>query len=78
MELDHLDSVDARLVESGGSRNLVLDELDIAFLDPTDVDRLEATAADSAGMDAVAGNVVPLPRRRRQWGAERPRPPLPM
>jgi cellulose synthase (UDP-forming) len=78
VEFDHLDSVGARLVESGGSRNLVLDELDVTFLDPTDVDRLEATAADSAGMDAVAGIVVPLPRRRRQWGAERPRPPLPM
>jgi cellulose synthase (UDP-forming) len=74
--LDHLNGADATLSKGTTSRRLVLDELDAHIALPSGEDDLAAImpASRCAGSGVRS---VPV-KRRRQWGAERPRPPLPI
>ena len=69
MDFDHVASTGARKQNETSAGGLALDELDARTQDRSD------TGAPRAPRDRAAATAT---RRRRQWGAERPRPPLPM
>ncbi|WP_448060161.1 glycosyltransferase family 2 protein [Cellulomonas hominis] len=76
MTLDHLDDAEPRALGGHGPGDATLVGAHTATL-PTPRGSDEGAAeADAVDVPVVLPPAAP-PRRRRQWGAERPRPPLP-
>ena len=76
VNIDRLDGVDAPVLDGTGLGALVLDEFDGQVRHPPTADRLAVIATAAKGPGADRQRSTPMTRRRRQWGAERPRPPL--
>src|SRR5450631_1608065 len=61
-----------------GRKGLVLDELDGRGEHPPTAERTSGSTTAAAGAGKDGNTPAPTRRQHRQWGAERPRPPLPI
>ena len=75
VKIDHLDGADAPVLDGTGLEGLVIDEFDGQVRHQPTADRLAVIATGARGPGGDRKRSAPV-TRKRQWGTERPRPPL--